>query len=165
MGVKLLVGCVVLIPLIVLLVVSAWKFWQGKWLRAIAGGWTFAPDEKLDSPYYQRRAKRIALGSLVLAALLAGWLGLLVVDQLENSSVSGQTWPFIMLLIWSIGSGIYILGGSRRDSKVIAASAAGTGPELSGAYKLSARHIAVLVAIMLATVALEIAMNFFDRGI
>lgn len=164
MDVKVIVGCVVLISLIVVLVVSAWKFWRGEWLRLIAGGWTFAPDEEPGSPYYHRRAKRIALDNLVLAVALAGWLGLLIADQLGNSLASGQTWPFAVLILWSIGSAIYVLGGSRRDSKVISAAATGTGPELSEEYEFGTRQVVFLVVIMVAVVAFEIALNFLDRG-
>lgn len=160
--VKLIVGCVVLIPSIIALVASAWKYWRGEWLR-LATGWTFAPDEKPDSPYCRRRAKRIALLNLVLAAMFAGQLALLAVDQLGGAPASGQTWPFAVLSICVVGGGVWILAASRRDARSIAAGASGTAPGLSEGYAFGRRHAAVLVAIMIAVVALEIALFVLER--
>lgn len=154
---KLIAGCVVLIPLIILLLLCAWKLWHGKWLR-LDTGWSFAPDEGPDSPYRLRRRKRIALVNLVLAAALAGQLGLLAVEALGAEHVGGQTWPFAVLVAWCLGSCIWVLGGSRRDARAIAA-----GSDISAGYTFGTRHAVALVAVMLAVVAVETAMFLFER--
>lgn len=157
--VKLIAGCVVFIPVIAFLLLSAGELWRGKWLGLAAGGWTFAPDERPDSPYYKRRGKRIALTNLVFAIMFAGQLGLLFADQLGDAPAIGATWPFVAISICFVGCGTWVLLGSRRDGKAIAAAAAGTGPELAEKYEFGRRQIAVLVVIMLAVLAVEVASS------
>lgn len=156
---KLIAGCVVFIPLIAFLLLSAGKLWRGKWLGLVAGGWSFAPDERPDSPYYKRRGKRIALTNLVFAIMFAGQLGLLVADRLGNAPAIGATWPFVTICICFTGCGAWVFAGSRRDGKAIAEAAAGTGPELPAEYQLGTRGVALLVVIMLAVLAVEVASS------
>ena len=157
--VKMIVGYVVFIPLIVLIFVSSWKYWQGKWLRTI-GGWTFAPDEGPESLYQKRRARRIALGNLVLAALATGTL---VSVTLEATGVGPRTsmlsWGLALSAVL-VGSAAWILATGRRDGKAVAQAAAGTGPGLVENYELDTTRAVVLVLAMAAVMAVEIGGGF-----
>ena len=156
---KMIVGYFVFIPIVVLLLVSSWKYWQGKWLRTI-GGWTFAPDEGPESLYQKRRARRIALDNLVLAALAAGTL---VSVTLEATGVGPRSsmlsWDFALSAVL-VGSAVWILATGRRDGKAVAQAAAGNGPGLTENYELDTTRAVVLVLAMVAVLAVEIGGGF-----
>ena len=52
----------VIVPavLLILFCLFAWKTWQGKWLRLIAGN-NFIPEEEYDSPEQRRLGKRMSV--------------------------------------------------------------------------------------------------------
>ena len=157
--VKMIVGYVVFIPLIVLIFVSSWKYWQGKWLRTI-GGWTFAPDEGPESLYQKRRARRIALGNLVLAALAAGTLVSVTLEATGGGpAASTLSWCAALSAVL-VGSAAWMLVMGRRDGKAVTQAAAGAGPGLTENYELDTTRVVVLVLAMLAVMAIEIGGAF-----
>ena len=156
---KLVVGCVVCIPMIVFLLAASWQNWHGKWL-GLAGGYSFAPGEGPESPYRRRRARRFALVFLVWVAAWAGMLATLALDALGGFRLStGLPWGMALLAILA-GSGTWLAVTSRRDGAAVAAAASGSGPGLVEDYELDARRLAILAVAMLAILVLEIGGSF-----
>lgn len=77
---KLLAGAAIVVLLCALLLVLAWKYWHGHWLRSIAGN-TMATDEELASPEQKRLGRRTAV---VMAACAAAFLLLLAAQALHE---------------------------------------------------------------------------------
>lgn len=151
--VKLIVGCVVFVPVIVLFLAASWKQWRGKWLGF--SDFTFNSYEGRPASLLQRRrGRRSALVGLVWAVACAGILGISAFSAASGfpanlESVSGIALPL------AIAAGCAWTGaGSRRDRKAVE-----NGAELAEEYALDTRKVVFLVLAMLAVLAVEIGSS------
>lgn len=85
------------------------------------------------------------------------------ISDLSGYPVNTEVPGFAMMAVLA-GGLIWHLAGSWRDAKAIENGVAGNGPGLVEEYKFDARHAIVLVVIMLAIVAVDIAVAIFSLG-
>lgn len=155
---KLIAGCVVFIPLIAFLLLSAGKLWRGKWLGL--SDLAHNPYEgRPASALQRRRGRRAALVNLVWAVACAGILGISAFGATDGFDANVGVVSGVAIPIALMAGCAWISVGSRRDGKAIAEAAAGTGPELPAEYELGTRGVALLVVIMLAVLAVEVASS------
>ncbi|WP_080797378.1 hypothetical protein [Arabiibacter massiliensis] len=148
---SLIVGCVIFIPIIALLLVTAWKNWRGKWLAF--SDLTYLADERPEN-LQRRKGRRAALVYLVWVVALAGALGITAFSALSGFAVNLDMVSAILAACVFVG-GSWLVATSRREFK-IASSAVGESSELAGEYVLDARRAAMLAIAMLAVLAAEI---------
>lgn len=151
--VKLIIGCVIFIPVIALFLAASWKQWHGKWLGF--SDFTFNSYEGRPASLLQRRrGRRSALVGLVWVVACAGILGISAFSAASGfpanlESVSGIALPL------AIAAGCAWSGaGSRRDGKAVE-----NGAELAEEYALDTRKVVFLVLAMLAVLAVEIGSS------
>lgn len=156
--VKLIVGCVLFIPVIALFLAASWKQWHGKWLGF--SDFTFNSYEgRPPSLLQRRRGRRSALVGLVWAVACAGILGISAFSAASGFDANIGVVSGVAIPIALMAGCAWISVGSRRDGKAIAEAAAGTGPELPAEYELGTQGVALLVVIMLAVLAVEVASS------
>ena len=153
---KLIVGCVILIPLIALALLASWKNWHGRWL-ALAD-FTYIPGEGSES-LHRRKGKRAALFNLVLVSVLVGMLGSSTLSAVEGLPVNAELWTSTMIVVLAGGT-LWIGAASRRDAQAVARTSATGAPGHAEEYRLDARHVVVLAIVVIAIPIVEIGSSF-----
>ena len=109
---KLISATIVSIVLFAFFALMAWKFWHGRWLRAIAGN-NLVSDEEYDSPFQRALGRRMGVVMacccvsmvLLLASTAAtafdGDLGAVISPALVGAAVLLIVVPCIWVVVWS----------------------------------------------------------------
>ena len=153
---KLIVGCVIFIPVIAVLLIASWKMWHGKWLGF--SDFSYNSYEGPASLPQRRRGRRTALVCLVGAAAAVGVLGIaafsaasgfhanleLVLGTMVTLALVSSTWPF---------------AASQRENRACTSDVSGNNLELANEYELTAHRIKILIVVLLAVLAVEIGVS------
>lgn len=109
---ELIGAAVVSIVLFAFFALMAWKFWHGRWLRAIAGN-NFVSDEEYGSPFQRALGRRVAVAmvcccvSMVLlpastaATAFGGEAGAAVSSALVGAAILLIVGPCVWVVVWS----------------------------------------------------------------
>ncbi len=109
---NLVVGAAVVLALIALFSVMAWKYWHGQWLRSIAGN-TFATDDELQAPVQKRMGKRIAAVMLLYVFSLLLLLVATVAKEFGGVDFLGAAEVFAVAVM--VGSAAWACVATWRD--------------------------------------------------
>lgn len=155
----MIVGLVISIALIALLLVFAWKYWHGEWLRSIAGN-NFATDEELRGPDQLKLGKRTAVVCLVCAVAVIMLLGITIAAQAVFGIESPTADAIILVAAIVAGAvigvaciGLCVIQWREGRAKQLAERAG--DPTLEQERRLDARQAVVLIGIV---VVLEVAV-------
>lgn len=157
---KLIVGCVIFIPVIAPLLVASWKLWHGKWLSF--SDFTYIPGECFED-LQRRKGRRVALFCLVGAIACAGVLCIAAFSAVSGFPANLELASGMTVLLACAG-GFWLFALSRRDAKAVENAPAGGGAEAGGSYILDKRRGAVLALVILAVLAIEIASSLVAYG-
>lgn len=159
MNLKLIVGCVIFIPVIVVLLTASWKLWHGKWLPF--SDFSYVPGEGAES-LHRRKGRRTALACLAGVAACSGVLGIAAFSAVSGFPSNLELASSVMVFLVLVGC-IWLSVLSRRDVGSIANAAIDDGVELVEEYSLDKHRATVLAVVVLAIPALEIASSFVPR--
>lgn len=153
---RLIVGCVIFIPVIAVLLVASWKLWHGKWLSLF--DFSYNSYEGPANSLQKRRGRRAALVCLVWSVAAVGVLGIAACSAAGGISANLELASGALVAL-VLASGGWPYAAARREGGAAAGDAAGAGVASAEEYALDARRAAVLALVMLAVVAVEIASS------
>lgn len=153
---RLIVGCVIFIPVIAMLLVASWKLWHGKWLGLF--DFSYNSYEGPANSLQKRRGRRAALICLVWSVAAVGVLGIAACSAAGGFSANLELVSGVLVALVLVSGG-WPFTATRRESGAAVGDAAGADVASAEEYALDARRVAVLVLVMLAVVAAEIASS------
>lgn len=153
---RLMVGCVIFIPVIAVLLLASWKMWHGKWLGF--SDFSYNAYEGPANPLQKRRGRRTALVCLVWSVAAVGVLGIAACSAVGGFPANLELVSGVLVTLVLVGGG-WPYAASRRESGAAASDAVGASLALAEEYDLDTHRVAVLVIVMFAVIAVEIASS------